>query len=181
MDWAARTGHWTLPVPRKPQDLDAPGKVELAIVAAGARTDLDQLDAAVAELEIPQLDINRAFSYSPRLFRAYADASAAVGRTRKQTSGASRPSSQRTRWARAVDEEPDIIDLGWDEEEEAREEAERRRLANTQSAERSAADAPKPPKTAAQKAADARGRTWTLDRITSPLTTPSRTRIRGTG
>ena len=52
-------------------DLDAPGKVELAIVAAGARTDLGQLDAAVAELEIAQLDINRAFSYSPRLFRAY--------------------------------------------------------------------------------------------------------------
>src|SRR6478609_72272 len=55
-------------------DLDAPGKVELAIVASGARADLGQLDAAVAELEIQQLDINRAFSYSPRLFRAYADA-----------------------------------------------------------------------------------------------------------
>jgi len=52
------------------KDLDAPGKVELAIVAAGARTDLGQLDAAVSELEIAQLDINRAFSYSPRLFRA---------------------------------------------------------------------------------------------------------------
>ena len=63
------------------KDLDAPGKAELAIVAAGARTDLGQLDAAVAELEIPQLDINRAFSYSPRLFRAYAEALAAVGRT----------------------------------------------------------------------------------------------------
>ena len=63
------------------KDLDAPGKVELAIVAAGARTDLGQLDAAVSELEIVQLDINRAFSYSPRLFRAYADALAAVGRT----------------------------------------------------------------------------------------------------
>ena len=62
------------------KDLDAPGKVELAIVAAGARTDLGQLDAAVSELEIPQLDINRAFSYSPRLFRAYADALAAAGR-----------------------------------------------------------------------------------------------------
>ena len=62
------------------KDLDAPGKVELAIVAAGARTDLGQLDAAVSELEIPQLDINRAFSYSPRLFRAYADALTAAGR-----------------------------------------------------------------------------------------------------
>ena len=62
------------------KDLDAPGKVELAIVAAGARTDLGQLDAAVSELEIAQLDINRAFSYSPRLFRAYADALTAAGR-----------------------------------------------------------------------------------------------------
>ena len=73
--------HWTSSVLREAQDLDAPGKVELAIVAAGARTDLGQLDAAVAELEITQLDINRAFSYSPRLFRAYADALTAVGRT----------------------------------------------------------------------------------------------------
>ncbi|HKU02994.1 MAG TPA: hypothetical protein VJQ80_09320 [Arthrobacter sp.] len=110
------------------QDLDAPGKVELAIVAAGARTDLGQLDAAVAELEIPQLDMNRAFSYSPRLFRAYADALSAVGRQ-----------EEADRWNRqavvaedalgvGADQEPEIIDLGWDEEEEAREEAERRRM-----------------------------------------------------
>jgi tetratricopeptide (TPR) repeat protein len=110
------------------QDLDAPGKAELAIVAAGARADLGQLDAAVAELEIPQLDINRAFSYSPRLFRAYADALAAVGRTAESEKWQKQAVVAENALGLGVDEEPDIIDLGWDEEEEAREEKERRRL-----------------------------------------------------
>ncbi|MFD5278905.1 hypothetical protein ACFWIX_15280 [Pseudarthrobacter sp. NPDC058362] len=110
------------------QDLDAPGKVELAIVAAGARTDLGQLDAAVAELEIPQLDINRAFSYSPRLFRAYGDALAAVGRETEADKWKKQAVVAENALGQGIDEEPDIIDLGWDEEEEAREEAERRRL-----------------------------------------------------
>ena len=110
------------------KDLDAPGKAELAIVAAGARTDLGQLDAAVAELEIPQLDINRAFSYSPRLFRAYADALAAVGRGDEAARWQKQAVVAENALGLGVDEEPDIVDLGWDEEEEAREEAERRRL-----------------------------------------------------
>ncbi|WP_286132660.1 hypothetical protein [Arthrobacter sp. OY3WO11] len=110
------------------QDLDAPGKAELAIVAAGARTDLGQLDAAVAELEIPQLDINRAFSYSPRLFRAYADALAGVGRDADAEKWRKQAVVAENALGQGVDEEPDIIDLGWDEEEEAKEEAERRRL-----------------------------------------------------
>ncbi|WP_258064586.1 hypothetical protein [Arthrobacter sp. ZGTC131] len=110
------------------QDLDAPGKVELAIVASGARSDLGQLDAAVAELEIPQLDINRAFSYSPRLFRAYADALAAVGRGAESEKWQRQAAVAEDALGMGISEEPDIIDLGWDEEEEAREEAERKRL-----------------------------------------------------
>ncbi|HEY9357482.1 MAG TPA: hypothetical protein VIQ52_14375, partial [Arthrobacter sp.] len=110
------------------KDLDAPGKAELAIVAAGARTDLGQLDAAVAELEIPQLDINRAFSYSPRLFRAYADALTAVGREQEAVKWQKQAVVAENALGLGADEEPDIVDLGWDEEEEAREEAERRRL-----------------------------------------------------
>ncbi|WP_411376107.1 hypothetical protein ACLH0K_07175 [Arthrobacter sp. MPF02] len=109
------------------QDLDAPGKVELAIVASGARRDLGQMDAAVAELEIPQLDINRAFSYSPRLFRAYADALIAAGREAEADRWQKQAVVAENALGQGVDEEPDIIDLGWDEEEEAREEAERRR------------------------------------------------------
>jgi len=105
------------------QDLDAPGKVELAIVASGAQADKEDFAAAVAELEIPQLDMNRAFSYSPRLFRAYADALAAVGRE-----------DEAARWARqalVAEEalgvgqfaEPEIFDLVGDDEEEERRQA----------------------------------------------------------
>ncbi len=126
------------------KDLDAPGKAELAIVAAGARTDLGQLDAAVSELEIAQLDINRAFSYSPRLFRAYADALTAAGRAPESEKWRRQAVVAENALGLGVDEEPDIIDLGWDEEEEAREEARQRRILAEQSAQKSAAeDAPR--------------------------------------
>ena len=121
------------------KDLDAPGKAELAIVAAGARTDLGQLDAAVSELEIVQLDINRAFSYSPRLFRAYADALAAVGRATEAEKWQRQAVVAENALGLDISEDPDIIDLGWDEEEEAREEAQQRRLLAEQTAQRSAA------------------------------------------
>lgn len=123
------------------KDLDAPGKVELAIVAAGARTDLGQLDAAVSELEIAQLDINRAFSYSPRLFRAYADALTAAGRDAEAGKWQRQAVVAEKALGMGVDEEPDIIDLGWDEEEEAREEKERRRILQQQSEQQAAAAA----------------------------------------
>ena len=100
------------------QDLDAPGKVELAIVASGARTDLKQLDAAVSELEIPQLDINRAFSYSPRLFRAYAEALSAVGRTEEAEKWARQALVAENALGVGDFAEPEILDLGWDEQEE---------------------------------------------------------------
>ncbi|MEC5180969.1 hypothetical protein [Arthrobacter sp. CG_A4] len=120
------------------KDLDAPGKAELAIVAAGARTDLGQLDAAVSELEIVQLDINRAFSYSPRLFRAYSDALTAVGRTAEAEKWQRQAGVAENALGVDVSDDPDIIDLGWDEEEEAREEQQQRRLLAEQSAEQSA-------------------------------------------
>ncbi|MGM0931427.1 MAG: hypothetical protein ACQEXN_17240, partial [Actinomycetota bacterium] len=99
------------------ESLDTAGKVELAIVASGARADLQQFDAAVAALEIPQLDRNRAFSYSPRLFRAYADALDAAGRGDE---------AQQWRRQAAVAEnalgvgdfaEPEIVDLVGEEPE----------------------------------------------------------------
>lgn len=96
--------------------LDAAGKAELAMVVSGARTDLGQLDAAVAALEIPQLDLQRAFSFSPRLFRAYADALDAVGRSSE--SGKWRRQAGVAERALGLDDElePDIIDLGEDDE-----------------------------------------------------------------
>ena len=140
------------------KDLDAPGKVELAIVAAGARTDLGQLDAAVSELEIPQLDINRAFSYSPRLFRAYADALTAVGRAAEADKWQRQAVVAENALGLGADEEPDIIDLGWDEEEEAREEERQRRLREQEHADTHAGTEERAPRAAgAAAAAEATG------------------------
>lgn len=55
-------------------------QVSLAIAMSGARLDLEQDEAALAELEIPQLDPDRAFSWSPDLFHAYAEVLDALGR-----------------------------------------------------------------------------------------------------
>jgi len=60
--------------------LDVPVRVALAIAMSGARLDLGQDDDALAELEIPQLDPKRAFSWSPALFAAYADTLDILGR-----------------------------------------------------------------------------------------------------
>src|SRR5690606_29699828 len=60
--------------------LPAEVQVELAIAMSGARLDLGQTQAALAELEIPQLDPNTAFSYSPALFSAYATVLEDLGR-----------------------------------------------------------------------------------------------------
>ena len=61
--------------------LPVPVQVELAIAMSGARLDLEQPDAALVELEIPQLDPSKAFSYSPALFSAYATVLEELGRT----------------------------------------------------------------------------------------------------
>ncbi|WP_241981825.1 hypothetical protein, partial [Cryobacterium ruanii] len=55
-------------------------QVGLAIAMSGARLDLGETDAALVELEIPQLDPNTAFSYSPELFAAYAEVLTELGR-----------------------------------------------------------------------------------------------------
>lgn len=65
------------------ENLDASAKVELAIVVAGIRRDQGDSEGSLKALEIPQLDRNRGFSYSPRLFRAYAEALRGVDRLRE--------------------------------------------------------------------------------------------------
>lgn len=104
-------------------------QVSLAIAMSGARLDLGQPEAALAELEIPQLDPDRAFSYSADLFHAYAEVLEELGRD----ADAAR---WRERAARAEEalleagllDEHEIIDiveeeLPFDEEEDAAEEA----------------------------------------------------------
>jgi hypothetical protein len=65
-------------VPRS--ELDVPVQVALAIAMSGARLDLDQAEAALTELQIPQLDPERAFDWSPALFDAYATVLEELGR-----------------------------------------------------------------------------------------------------
>ncbi|MFP7833643.1 hypothetical protein [Marisediminicola sp. LYQ134] len=55
-------------------------QVELSIAMSGARLDQSKPDLALIELEIPQLDANRAFSWSPALFAAYATVLEDLGR-----------------------------------------------------------------------------------------------------
>ncbi|HEY9416719.1 MAG TPA: hypothetical protein VIQ30_18345 [Pseudonocardia sp.] len=71
-----------LEVARGPEarDLDRPDAIELLIVAAGARRDLGQVDAAVVSLQIPELDPAAIAPWSARLFYAYADLLLAAGR-----------------------------------------------------------------------------------------------------
>ena len=61
-------------------ELGTAGRIELAIVGAGARRDLGELDAAVVGLQIPELDPSRREPWSARLFYAYADNLLAAGR-----------------------------------------------------------------------------------------------------
>ncbi|NKX56812.1 hypothetical protein HGG74_20280 [Arthrobacter sp. E918] len=98
------------------QSLDTPGKVELAMVESGALTDLGDPEAALAALEIPQLDKNRAFSFSPRLFRAYADALEAVGRSDDAATWRRQALVAESALGVGDFAEPDIIDLVGDEE-----------------------------------------------------------------
>ncbi len=55
-------------------------QVQLAIAMSGARVDLGQVDEALGELQIPQLDPDTAFSFSPALFDAYAAVLDELGR-----------------------------------------------------------------------------------------------------
>ena len=55
------------------ESLEPAQQVQLAIAMSGARLDQGQAELALVELEIPQLDRTRAFSYSPALFGAYAE------------------------------------------------------------------------------------------------------------
>jgi tetratricopeptide (TPR) repeat protein len=62
------------------QKLDKASQVEMRLVAAGARRDMDQLDAAIVTLQSPELASNSVQPWTPRLRYAYADALLAAGR-----------------------------------------------------------------------------------------------------
>ena len=70
----------------------APGvRVELAIAMSGARLDLGETERALLELDIPELDPDRAFEWSPALFAARATVLEELGRTDEATNGTAAP------------------------------------------------------------------------------------------
>lgn len=62
------------------EGLTAEQKAELAMVVSGIHRDAGDLEAARRALEIPELNPRRAFSYSPRLYSAYAEVLEALDR-----------------------------------------------------------------------------------------------------
>lgn len=76
-------------------------QVLLAIAMSGARLDLGHTDAALDELQIPQLDPNTAFPWSPALFDAYAAVLEDLGRE-----------AEAEEWWQRSDRASDAIDAG---------------------------------------------------------------------
>ncbi|MFF8775340.1 hypothetical protein [Kitasatospora sp. NPDC015120] len=62
------------------KQLDKAGQVEMRLVAAGARSDMEQFDAAVVTLQSPELASPAVHSWTARLRYAYAEALIAAGR-----------------------------------------------------------------------------------------------------
>jgi len=77
--------------------LDLAGRIEMRIVASGARRDLGQLEAAVVTLQVPELKAKAVQPWTGRLRYAYADALLAAGRAEEA----------RDWFAKAVDADPD--------------------------------------------------------------------------
>lgn len=100
--------------------LDKATRVELVMVLSGIHRDLGDLDTALSVLQIPELDRNRGFSFSPRLFRAYADALSEVGRDQEAKTWQRQASVAERALGIGYFEEPEIVDFGLDDEPEER-------------------------------------------------------------
>ncbi|MFC1408405.1 tetratricopeptide repeat protein [Streptacidiphilus sp. N1-12] len=62
------------------KQLDKAGQIEMRLVAAGARSDMEEFDAAVVTLECSELGSNSVQPWTARLRYAYADALIGAGR-----------------------------------------------------------------------------------------------------
>jgi hypothetical protein len=96
--------------------LDRATRVELVMVLSGIHRDLGDIDSALKILQVPELDRNRGFSFSPRLFRAYADALEDAGRSAQAKDW--RNQARVAERALGIGEfaDPEIVDFGVEEE-----------------------------------------------------------------
>jgi tetratricopeptide (TPR) repeat protein len=99
------------------QRLTGSARAELAMVLSGAHLDQNNLTAALKALEVPELDINRAYPFSPRLFAAYADVLENLGRSEDAQKWRTRVAVAEKALGTGAFEEPEILDF--DDEEEA--------------------------------------------------------------
>jgi 23S rRNA pseudouridine2605 synthase len=103
-------------VPRA--SLEPSVQVALAIAMSGARLDLEQPDAALTELQIPQLDPERAYAWSPALFDAYATVLEDLGRAEEAEQWWQRSDRATIALERASipegEDTVEIIDEDWD-------------------------------------------------------------------
>ena len=100
------------------ESLEPSEKVELAIVLAGMRRDQGDAQGVVDALSIPQLDKNRGFPYSPRLFRAYAEALRGVGRGQEALTWDRQAVVAEAALGTGQFAEPEILDFDEDDEDE---------------------------------------------------------------
>jgi hypothetical protein len=97
-------------VPR--ESLTPATQVAVAIAMSGARLDLGQPEAALAELSIPQLDASRAYSYSPELFWAYAEVLDDLERSAEAEEWRERADrAEAALYAASTDEDDDLIEV----------------------------------------------------------------------
>lgn len=96
-------------IPR--ESLPVEVQVELAIAMSGARLDQGKTDAALTELQIPQLDPNTAYSYSASLFSAYAAVLEDLGRTADADQWYRRADLAAAAWGAADEDEDDLVEV----------------------------------------------------------------------
>lgn len=97
-------------------------RAEAAMVEAGILLDASKSEEAVKALQIPTLDMNRAFIFSPRLFELYSDALEAIGQAEEAAAWRARiPVAMEALGLNDV--EPEIVDLVEDEADAAEGEA----------------------------------------------------------
>ncbi|MGX1696749.1 hypothetical protein ACWIBQ_15330 [Microbacterium keratanolyticum] len=99
--------------------LDVGVRVALAIAMSGARLDRGERELALGELEIPELDPNRAYEWSPALFAARAAVLDDLGRHEEAAFWTHRAAVAGEALGYGGDEELLIEDMQLDEDEDA--------------------------------------------------------------
>lgn len=94
-------------------------RVALAIAMSGARLDLGQTELALGELEIPELDPDRAFEWSPALFYARATVLEDLGRDEEAQFWMARGDAASDALGLNDDDDEIIIEDGLIEEEDS--------------------------------------------------------------